>query len=187
MNFSDPDDRAAFAKANGFDVQSRSEAYAPLREDLRRMVIDKLRQAQWVPREAIAAVAALPQTQFGATLVAIPLPTTKPDGSPSPFRPAWLDTAQKRMVWDEFAATFKQAEQAFNANQVAIGRQVMARAYADTAFWDRAIAVARFLATPVRIAEHGASMFLESNVFKIGVLVAIVYGAVVMARRKGKS
>lgn len=184
MDFANPTARTDFAKANGFDVQTRSQDWAPLRQDLRVMVMDRLRKLPWVPSSVIANVLTIPESQHGGMLLPIPIATTTPAGNPSPLRPAWLDTNEKRMVWDEIASRFKQAEMAFNANQVAQGRLIMERAYADTRFWDRAIAVAQFLSTPVRVVEQAATGFLGSNVFKVGLIIAVVYGAFVVSKRQ---
>ncbi len=174
-DFANPAARIAFAQRTGFDVQFRSEEYAPLRDGIEAMLRDKVREVPWIPAAAVAEVLNLPATQYGATLVAIPIATTLANGTKSPMLASWLDTANKRIAWDEFTAKVKSAETAFNRNQAVVGQEVLRAAYADTAFWNRMVNLAEILALPVRIAEQGASMFLSSNVFIVAGLVVGAY------------
>jgi hypothetical protein len=193
MDFTNPAVQAAFTKATGFHVLLRHADYMPLRVDSRALVNEKLRRLPWIPASALDAIMAVPATQpMGSdgvdyTLIPVPLATVNQWGVPLTTRPAWLDTNEKRMIWDELAIRYKKAEMAFNQKRIDKGRAEMQAAYADVAFWDRALKIARILALPVTVAEKAAEGFLKSNVFKIALLIAVGFGMWKYSKRKGKA
>lgn len=176
MDVTSPADRSAFLARTGFDLQLRGGAWLPLQDSLRDLVQARLRKVAWIPTDVIDALMAVPRTQAGSLIIAVPVPYTMRNGTPAPGMPRWLDTADKRIWWDDFAAEIQQAAMAFNDGQIARGRILMNQAAANIALWDRAIAIAKFLGAPVRLLEEGAAQFLSSNVFKVLMVGGIAYG-----------
>ncbi len=99
-------------------------------------------------------------------------------------RPAFLDTPAKIAWWNDLTLAVQRARMAYGQKQIAQGRVLMQQATNNIAFWDKAIALARVLATPVTMAEEGATRFLSSNVFKVAIFAGLAYAAFIYWRTR---
>jgi len=173
MNPLAPADRSAFTRRTGFAPIAMSDAYIPLAVALDPIVQERLKSVSWIPSDAIREADAWIGRQEGQFyFIAMPIKAS----AALVDRPAWLDSPAKIAWWDDLASTVQQARMAFGAKQIAAGRDIMARAYADSAFWDRAYRLA------TAIANAPGSLFSALFSTQLGKLVLL--GGVAIAAWK---
>lgn len=178
MDYLNPAQRSAFQKATGFAVLLRGEEWLPLRRDIENIIRSKLTGVEWIPKQAVAQLLAIPE-EWGTNpvynLVPIPFPTTLGDGRPVPDLPKWLDTGEKRIWWDNFTEQIRSGERAFNQRQWIIGQQLVRQAEMNANLWKTAHQIAAFFDAPREFFEEKAKS-LALPLFVAGSLVLFFIG-----------
>lgn len=137
---------------------------------LGRLYRDRVASLPWIPRDWEAMV--MPSMMGNGEFFMIAPSTANypgPDGKPV-YGAKFLDTTEKKKVWDEIARIASKIQQDYAAGQVAAGRKVMEAAYANTAFWNKAIAIADFAAAPINILVDAAETYAKFR----GLISAVV-------------
>lgn len=148
---------------------------------MHRLYHDRIKQLPWLPKDwASLGTPTLGNNVTLPMLVPSTVTYRKADGTTG--RGAkFLDTPEKKKVWDEIAATAQAAHQLYAAGQVEAGRLELKDAYDNIQFWDSAINIANFVAAPVNTLVDVSDFYakyrgLVSTVVVIGGAV-LLYNA----------
>lgn len=134
-----------------FGVQSYQWGgiYPQFTAQLRTMLLDRIAKIPWLPDDWAQTVRWL-HGKDGRALVPVSSKATTTQGRGASF----LDTPEKRQVWDAMVEEVRKAQTAYMENELAKGRVIMDRANANAEFWDNAYRVAVVLAAPVTAAKY---------------------------------
>lgn len=114
-------------------------SWPDLRERVNSLIDAKVAPIKWLPETWGADVAQLRANAPGD--IFRPAPTLQIDGVTQLDKsmvPDWLDTAEKAAWWNELSAIVNNAVNSYAMGKLEEGRQIIADAEADAAFWDRA-------------------------------------------------
>lgn len=121
------------AKALGIWLAPRiqTEEWRGMEDDLWATLRDRISKIPWLPVGWLASVERLrtPEVRI------MPIPGRIPAGR-NPNLPSWIDTPEKVAAWDEMSKRLNGIVTVFSAGMLEKGREEMAAAYADAAFWD---------------------------------------------------
>lgn len=130
---------------------------------------DRVAGLPWVPSGWLTEVRALqlanPQD------VVRPSPAVLVSGLPYPDAPAWIDSTEKRQVWQDLFQAFNEALGAYAADKAAAGRAELNRLWAAAAFWDfayrAAVAIRDAPANLVATVADGVGSAFWSSVSRL--------------------
>ncbi len=178
------DINASKVKTYGIYTIPLAAGWESLATILYQLYAKRMATLPWVPEWWISHIAAI-NGQYDVTLnqKVVVLPATAFTLSHY-GAPAFLDTQEKINVWNEVGNQLRKAYDDYAQNMADEGRIVMAQLYDDVAFWDRAIAIARILKTPLDIVQEGTNRFAFPALLAIGVFAA--YGFMQRERRHAR-
>jgi hypothetical protein len=167
------------------------QAYPELQGLLHRLYAERVAGLSWVPRDWLARVQALQDSQ----------PTSLVRTAPGVglLAPDFCDSPQKREWWQNFFKMTDAAVAKYAAGQLEAGKAEIEAAYAASAFWNSAyqlaVSIRDLPATIVGSALDGAGSVASgifSKLFKSWIVWVVIIGALGVAAwrfgffRKGK-
>jgi len=141
---------------------------------LGRLYRDRVATLPWIPSnwEAVVMPAMTGNTE---SYMIAPSKANYADNGKMGYGAVFLDTPEKKQVWDEIAQTASKVLTDYAAGQVAAGRQEMEQAYNNTKFWDAAVNVANLAAAPLNLLTDTAEFYTK---FKGLISAVVVIGGI---------
>lgn len=123
------------------------DVWPDLTEEARRLYRDKLGTLPWLPADWRQSITAL-HGKDGKFLAPAPSNATAPDGS----RIKFLDTQEKRDVWDSVVDDINKVRQAIINREREKGLYLLRMLYQQSSFWNSAHKLATVVALPATAA-----------------------------------
>lgn len=144
MTASTQDSNNAWKMYGVYIQPSIGQAYPELNVKLQKLFLDKVSKIPWLPQgwyDAQAGIqAANPSDQVRIA------PVYRADGiAINPLAPSWLDTKEKRDIWQNLCDQCNAAIMKYAAGQAAAGAAELDYLYAKAAFWGAAYNAAVFV------------------------------------------
>lgn len=159
--------------------------YKELVFQLGRLYRDRVLELPWLPDNwgAVVLPAMTGNTPF---YMIAPSTATWTTGGTSGRGVDFLDTPEKKKVWDEISKTATKIQQDYAAKRVAEGRKEMEEAYNNTAFWNSAVNIANLVAAPVNTLIDASEFYAKyRGVISAAIVIGVLgYGAHMFTRRK---
>lgn len=133
----------------GMYAMDYANVWPDLTAQLLQLYRDKLGVLPWLPSDWRQSITAL-HGQEGKLLVPAPSNATAPDGS----RIKFLDTPEKREVWDTIVNEINEVKQNYINNERERGLYMLRMLYQQSAFWTNAHKIAQFAALPVNVVTE---------------------------------
>jgi hypothetical protein len=150
-------------------------AYPELNKLLQAFFKSKVATIPWLPAGWLDSQAGL-QAAYPGDQIRI-APAFKGDGSVSPLAPVWLDTPEKRQLWQELFKRSNEIVTAYAAGEAAKGKVLLDKLYSEAAFWDRmyniAVTVRDLPKTVVGAAGDFASGVVGEFLKKFWIVIAV--------------
>jgi hypothetical protein len=129
--------------------------YPELEKQLRQLYETRVAQVPWLPKSWRSTIMSNVHGREGKIAVIAPSTANYNGGRGAEF----LDTPEKKIWWDELAASTSKAITAYGAKKAAEGRIEIQDAENDIAFWNSAIKLTQFAAAPVSIVQQSAEVY----------------------------
>lgn len=123
--------------------------YRDLVYQLATLYRDRVAELPWIPKEWDAVVMPAMNGQQPFYMIAPSTANYPIGGGKLGYGAKFLDTPEKKKVWDEIAATASKIQQDYAKGQVEAGRREMKEAYDNVQFWNSAVNIANLAASPV--------------------------------------
>lgn len=148
MKFFDPYSDDNLIPNYGMVAHPYADVWPDLTAALAELYENKLGNLPWLPRDWKASVSWLHGDE-GKLLVPVSSLASAAGGKKAKF----LDTPEKRRIWDELTAEIDAVRVAFADKERQKGMRIMAAANANAAFWNNAYRIASVAALPATVTK----------------------------------